>query len=98
VIGRFFLPFPVLLFQATKKNPKWLCLVAVWLLAMHALDIYVIVLPMLHQQGVQPSILDFSSLVGIGGILAAVFFWVLPKSSLFPTRDPRLPESIRLSN
>lgn len=98
VIGRFFLPFPFLLFQATKKNPKVIAGLAAWLLLMQAVDLYVIVLPMLHQRGISLSVLDFTMLVGVGGILAAVFFSILPKSSLFPTRDPRTVESINLSN
>ena len=62
VIGRFFLPFPILLFQWTKKNPKLInagspC----WILFMQFLDIYVIVLPALHQTGFSPSIFDLSS-------------------------------------
>jgi len=98
VIGRFFLPFPFLLFQATKKNPKVISGLAAWLLLMQAVDLYVIVLPMLHQRGISLSLLDFTMLIGVGGILAAVFFWILPKSSLFPTRDPRTVESLNLSN
>jgi len=98
VIGRFFLPFPVLLFQATKKNPKWLCIVAAWLLVMQALDLYIVILPMLHVTGVSISFLDVTCIVGIGGLLLAFFFRTLPKSNLFPARDPRLPESLRLTN
>ena len=98
VIGHFFIPFPILLFQATKKNPKFLCIVAAWLLLMHVLDLYIVVMPMLHQKGFQFSILDLTTLVGIAGVLAAGFFKFLPKTSLFPVRDPRIEESIRLSN
>ncbi len=98
VVGRFFLPFPILLFQATKKNPKWICIVACWMILMHALDLYLVVLPMLHQTGASLALLDITSLLGMGGMLAAGYFWLLPKSSLFPTNDPRTPESIRLSN
>ena len=60
VIGRFFLPFPVLLLQATKKT-KLINYVAVWILFMQLLDIYVIVLPSLHRTGFSPSILDLLS-------------------------------------
>lgn len=98
VIGHFFIPFPFLLFQATKKNPKVLCAVAGWLLLMHVLDHYIIVMPVLHKKGVEFSLLDITTLVGVAGVLAAGFFYVLPKTSLFPVRDPRIDESIRLSN
>ncbi len=98
VIFRFFLPFPVLLFQATKKNPKWLCLVAAWLLIMQALDLYIVIMPMLHVKGVDFTFLDVTCFVAVGGIVAAYFLWRLPKTNLFPARDPRLPESLRLTN
>ena len=98
VVGRFFLPFPILLQQWTKKNPKYLCWVAWWVLGMQFVDMYVIVLPSLHKTGFSPSIFDISSWVGIGGILGWLFLKNLGKSPLFPTRDPRLEESIKLTN
>ncbi|HWL51851.1 MAG TPA: hypothetical protein VNQ90_05425 [Chthoniobacteraceae bacterium] len=98
VIGRFFLPFPILLFQATKKNPKWLCIVAGWMIAMQALDLYVLILPMLHQTGANLAWLDLTNLLAVGGIVAAAFFWILPKSSLFPVKDPRIEHSTHFSN
>lgn len=98
VFGRFFLPFPVLLLQWTKKKPKYLCLVAWWILVMHLIDHYVIVLPSLHQGGLSPSLLDICSVVGIGGILGWAFFRNLGSTNLFPTRDPRLAASLKITN
>ena len=98
VVGRFFLPFPILLMQWTKKNPKYLCMVAGWILCMQALDIYLIVLPALHGTGFSPSIFDVSSFVGIGGFVGWLFLKKLSQTNLFPTRDPRLAESIKLTN
>ena len=97
VVGRFFLPFPVLLMQATKKT-KLINFVAAWILLMQLLDIYVIVLPGLHRTGFSPSILDLLSVIGIGGILGWLFFRNIGKSNLFPTRDPRLLGSLKLTN
>jgi len=97
VIGRFFLPFPVLLMQATKKT-KYINHVAVWVLLMQLLEIYVIVLPALHPSGFRPSLFDLSAFVGIGGLMGWLFLRNLVRSNLFPTRDPRLLGSIKLSN
>ena len=97
VFGRFFLPFPVLLMQATKKT-KYINYVAVWILLMQLLDIYVIVLPALHPKGFSPSMLDAFSFIGIGGLMGWLFLRNLVKSNLFPMRDPRLLGSIKLSN
>ena len=99
VIGRFFLPFPVLLMQMTKKT-KYINYVAVWILLMQLIDVFVIVMPALHQEGVRFSDVFFGacSLVGIGGILGWLFLRIIGKSNLFPMRDPRLLGSIKLSN
>ncbi len=98
VIGRFFVPFFFLLLQATKKNPKYLCMVGGWLVFMQLLDIYIIVMPMLHQAGFAPHILDLCALLAIGPLLGFLFLKRLGQQSLFPIRDPRLPESLRLTN
>jgi hypothetical protein len=73
---------------------------AVWLLAMHLLDMYIIVMPALHRAGfsVDSVFLDVFSLIAVGCTLAAVFIKRLGESSLFPARDPRLPQSIALKN
>ena len=98
VVGRFFLPLPLLLLQWTKKTMRMICSVAAWILLMQYLDLYIIIMPMLHKTGFAPSLLDVLPFLGIGGVLGAIFLWLLPKTNLFPQRDPRLPESLRLSN
>jgi hypothetical protein len=98
VIFRFFVPFALLLPRATKTNLTWLCSIAGWIVLMQLLDVYVIVLPALHGTGVHLSLLDFLPLIGIGGTLAFFYLRIIGKTSLFPVRDPRLIESLRLTN
>ncbi len=98
VVGRFFVPFALLLPRATKKSLTWLCSLAGWILCMQLLDMYVVVLPALHGTGVHLSILDFLPLIGIGGTLAFFYLRIVARTSLFPVRDPRLLESLRLTN
>jgi len=98
VIGRFFIAFPILLLQSIKKHPHQLAWIAAWILCMQMLDIYIIVLPALHGLGVRVSVWDFVSLIAIGCSLAFVYLRIVGRSSLFPFRDPRLIESIRLVN
>lgn len=98
VVGRFFIPFPLLLFQGSKKNPKILCSIAAWMIAMQILDHYIIVLPSLHQTGVSLSIYDIGSLLAVAGAASGLFFRKLVSANLFPTRDPRLAGSVALSN
>jgi hypothetical protein len=98
VIGRFFGPFAILLLRSIKKHPHQLCYVAVWILVMQMLDIYMVVLPALHGTGVHVSLWDFAALIGIGATLAFVYLRIVGKTSLFPVRDPRLVESLKLVN
>jgi hypothetical protein len=98
VFGRFFGPFVILLLQSIKKRPHQLCWMAGWIVFMQTLDMYVIVLPALHGTGVHVSIWDFVSLAAIGASLAFVYLRIVGRTSLFPVRDPRLVESLKLVN
>jgi len=55
-------------------------------------------MPFLHQKGFVVSILDLLALLSIGPLLAFIFLLRLGGVSLFPARDPRLLESLKLSN
>ncbi len=98
VVGRFFIPFLYLLFQYTKREPKFLAFICVWVLVMHVLDTYVTVLPFMHPAGFQVNVLDLLSLFAIGCPLAFLFLRTIGTVPLFPSRDPRLIESYKLSN
>jgi len=98
VFGRFFGPFLILLLRSVKKHPRQLCYVAWWILFMQLIDIYVVVLPALHGTGIHVSIWDFAALIAIGSTLAFAYLRLVGKSSLFPVRDPRLVESLKLVN
>jgi hypothetical protein len=98
VFGRFFGPFAILLLRSIKKHPHQLCWVAGWILGMQALDMYLIILPALHGTGVHLSIWDFIPLIAIGTTLAFVFLRIIGRPSLFPVRDPRLIDSLKLVN
>ncbi len=98
VIGRFFGPFAILLMRSIKLHPHQLCMVAGWVLCMQLLDMYVIILPALHGTGVHLSLWDFVPLINVGATLGFVYLRIVGRSSLFPVRDPRLIESLKLKN
>ncbi|MEY2493685.1 MAG: hypothetical protein QOJ45_177 [Verrucomicrobiota bacterium] len=98
VIGRFFIPFAILLLRAPKKKPQKLCLIAGWIVFMQMVDLYIVILPALHGAGVLVSVWDFMPLLGMGATLAFFYLRIAAKSSLFPNRDPRLLESLRIIN
>jgi len=98
VVGHFFIPFLLLLFARGKKSPNFLCGISVWILLMHLLDMYIIVMPAYHEAGFSLASLpmDLFSLLAIGCTLAAFFLKRLGDSSLFPAKDPRLAKSLNL--
>ena len=98
VIGRFFGPFAILLLRSIKKRPRQLCYVAAWIVFMQLLDMYIVILPALHGTGVHVSIWDFVSLIAIGATLGFAYLQLVTRTSLFPMRDPRLIESLKLTN
>jgi len=98
VIGHFFIPFLMLLFRFIKKVPVVLSAISIWILCMHFLDLYIIVLPNIHPAGFAPHILDLICPITIGSFLVLAFLYEVGKRSLFPARDPRLVESLKLSN
>ncbi len=98
MVGRFFIPFGLLLLRATKKKPEKLCFLAAWIICMQVLDIYVVIMPELHTAGVHLSWLDLPPFIGIGATLAFFYLRIVNTASLFPVRDPRLIESLRSQN
>jgi hypothetical protein len=97
-LGHFVVPFFFLLPRSVKRNAAPLAAVSLWLLAMHLLDLYWLVMPNLHPAGMAPSLLDATALIGCCGVFLATFGGALRRQALVPLRDPRLPESLTFEN
>lgn len=113
VVGHFVIPFVVLLQAWLKRNPKWLSLMAVYTLAMHALDHYLITIP---ERGISlgkimPDVFgdiqvsipgafwgDILAFVTIGSAFIFFLLRAIGQHSLYPNRDPRILESANISN
>ncbi len=98
VVGHFFITFALLCPRAAKTNPRRLAIVAGWVLLMHMADMYILIMPFFHKTGFSPHILDLFSLLAIGAPLIFLFIQALGRYPLYPLRDPRLPESLKLVN
>jgi hypothetical protein len=94
----FVVPFFMLLPRAHKRSPRWLAVIAVWVLVMHAYDLYWQIMPVLHQDTVHPHWLDFASPVFMFGVLIAATGWGFLKLALIPVRDARLNEAVGYEN
>jgi hypothetical protein len=78
-----------------KRRPRFLAAIALWLLIIHWVDVYWLVLPNQSPDGARLSWMDPVAMLGIGGVFCGLFWRQLARHSLLPLGDPRLGESIR---
>lgn len=97
-IGHFGLPFFFLMSKHIKRNPKTLLIGAVWLLAMHYVDIYWMIMPNVYHEGASFGLVEVLSFVGVGGAFFALVGLAMQRNKLVPVKDPRLPESLAFEN
>jgi hypothetical protein len=97
-VGHFVLPFFFLLPRSIKRKPATLVGAALWLLAMHLLDVYWLVIPSVEGLGARPHVVDAAALLAVGGAFVAAFGWLMVRSPLVPKGDPRLQESLAFEN
>jgi hypothetical protein len=104
-ITNFFLPFFFLLSRHVKRNRALLAIAAVYILAVHALDLYWLVMPTAeitpgHFVHFPNPLLwvDVMALVGVAGAWLAAFGWHLNSNKVLAMGDPRLEESMAHEN
>ncbi|MFC1565101.1 hypothetical protein ACFL6G_09210 [candidate division KSB1 bacterium] len=98
IFGYFILPFLLLMTRAFKRNQQLLKFLGIWLLVMHYVDIYWLVMPSIHEHSVHVSWIDLAALFGLGGFFL-FFLWIrLSSQALVPVNDPRLDESMKFMN
>ena len=98
VFGHFVVPFSLLLLRSTKRSPFWLGFVAAWILVVHYIDLYWLIMPALYPEGVEPQWLDASMLLAIVSSCGAVVVHACQVRPLVPIGDPRLTESLAFHN
>lgn len=92
-VGHFIVPFFVLLSEDLKRTPRLLGAAGLWMLAMHYLDLYWLVLPALRA-GAAPQWVDLGTVAGVGFVFAGTLAILLRRGAAIPIGDPRLPESL----
>lgn len=84
----FFFPFFLLLFRSMKRHIAAITILAAILFLAHVVDTYWLVMPSLHQHGIEVNWQDFTAPIGVGGLWMACFFWWLKSAPLLPQNDP----------
>lgn len=94
VLGRFVLPFFLLLPRAIKFHPGAMALMGGWILVGHYLDMYWLVQPSVALDGPRLGLAEPSALLAVGGACVAFAAQRLRGRSIVPAGDPALAQSI----
>lgn len=94
LFGRFVIPFVVLLPKWTKSNVKIVGTVSALVLISHLVELYWIVMPVLHHHGFHFDWITITSFLGLGGIFMGLFFYRFKQNKMVPINDPKLAESL----
>jgi hypothetical protein len=98
VVLHFVVPFFLVISRNAKRKLSLLAFGAAWILAMHFIDIYWLVMPNFGQETFAFHWMDVACLLGVAGFYLAAVFWRFTKHPLIPTGDPRLPRAIHFEN
>lgn len=96
IIIHFAVPYFTLLTQPSKKNPKVLKFVAIWLLFAHLFDLFWMIMPNMGSMkgGYVFSWIDLVFPIAAVGIVILVFNMSAKKQNLIPIGDPKLKRGI----
>src|SRR5690606_34165799 len=89
VFGHFLLPFLALLSWRLKRRPGALAAVGAWLVLLHCVDAYWLVLPALHPGGVAPHWLALAASAGVRRGALAFGAWRFLAHPPAPAGDAR---------
>ena len=105
LFGHLFIPFAFLLSKHIKRNRFTLGLAAVWLLVMHYIDHFWLIMPVFGggEHGGWARSLPFGPmeilcLLGLIALTAAGVIRLLSRAALMPVNDPRIGESLAFRN
>jgi hypothetical protein len=92
ILGRFGVPFLVLLPRRPKFDPHLMAAIGWWIVAMHLVDVYWLVIPSQVPGGQPLSWLDLAALAAVAGAAVAVAAWRQHGVAVVPAGDPLLDE------
>lgn len=96
-VGHFALPFWVIMSRHVKRNRFMLGMAALWMLTMHFIDLYFIVMPT-HHEHLHFHWLDLTTFVGLGGAFLMSFIFWCKRNAIIAHKDPQLTASMGYDN
>jgi hypothetical protein len=97
-LAHFVVPFFFLLLRDVKRHATGLWIAALWMLAVHWLDLFWLATPGHSPDGPHLHWTALTSFLGVGCLFAGALAWALSRGALVPVNDPRLAESLAFEN
>jgi hypothetical protein len=94
IVGHFALPFMILLGRGIKMKPTRLATLGLWMLFMHFVDLYWVVMPQVRPTQWLPDWANVTALAGVGGVAIAFGLFTLRGKKALPVGDPFLADSL----
>jgi hypothetical protein len=94
VLGHFAGPFFALLNRRWKRDFAYLASVGWWMLLMHFVDVYWMVMPVLDRSGIRPHWLDLGAILFVGGLSCAWIVRRYTSAAPMPLHVPDLAQGI----
>jgi hypothetical protein len=95
LIGHFVIPFAFLLSSTIKRNRTLAARVALFILAMRAVEIAWMIAPMArHGAHNGPNVYDFAAVLAVGLVWLLAFFRNLAGRPVVPVHDPYLKDAL----
>tara|TARA_B100001115_G_scaffold40119_1_gene29694 strand:+ start:754 stop:1956 length:1203 start_codon:yes stop_codon:yes gene_type:complete len=98
IVGKFFIPFFILIFRGSKRNIRLLQVMTIWILFMHYIDINFIIMPTVHKTNFHFGLYDLFTMVSFALIFVGGFKFITTRSNLVPLNDTELVHSINHRN
>ncbi len=95
-LGHFVVPFFFLISRNVKRRLPLLAFGAAWLLVMHVLECFWLVMPYASETGAfELHWMDVATVLAVGGVYLGFVFFRMTQVPLIPVGDPRLARSLR---
>ena len=94
ILFHFAVPFVVLLSRTVKRAPELLIKVAIGILVLRVVDLFWLIAPEFHENGLVVHWLDVVLPLSLGALWLAAFVWQLRGRPILPVHDPQFDEAL----
>jgi hypothetical protein len=94
ILFHFAVPFVVLLSRTVKRAPDLLIKVAIGILVLRVVDLFWLIAPEFHENGLVVHWLDGVLPLSMGALWLAAFVWQLRGRPILPVHDPQFDEAL----